>query len=72
MVQVLCVYDANTCDHNARKDGVGGVVLIGLPNARHKLEDYKSPHGIDTEIEKCAVGTTAGDKNRISVEQLLS
>ena len=53
----MCL-DANTCDHNARKDGVGGVVLIGLPNARHKLEEYKSSHGIVTENEKkCDFGT---------------
>ena len=58
-MRVLCVYDANMCDHNARKDGVGGVVLIGVPYARHKLEDYKSPHGIVTESEKCDFGTTA-------------
>ena len=48
---VLCVYDANKCHDNTRKDGVGGVVPIGLPNARHKLEDYKSPHGIVTESD---------------------
>ena len=49
-MRVLCVYDANMCDHNTRKDGVG-VVLISRPYAQHKLEDYKSPHGIVTESD---------------------